>query len=144
MITTIIPWLSEHERRRAIGMLQAGLYNITTILELLEHKTSDKYIWIKVAVGLNLGGIDFLPKFYMYIAYLCWWIISLWRHHLSAQYSISRHCHGFTVYLLLEFTVHKTKSSYPPVILHGIVYAIRDLFRYDKCFQFARPTIYST
>ena len=40
------------------------IYNITTILELLEHKTSDKYIGIKVAVGLNLGGNDFLPKFY--------------------------------------------------------------------------------
>jgi hypothetical protein len=33
-------------------------------LELLEHKTSDKYIGIKVAVGLSLGGNDFLPKFY--------------------------------------------------------------------------------
>ena len=35
-------------------------------------------------------------------------------------------------------------SSCPPVILHEFVYVIRDLFRYDKCFQFARQTIYST
>ena len=27
-------------------------------------KPLDKYIWIKVAVGLSLGGNDFLPKFY--------------------------------------------------------------------------------
>jgi hypothetical protein len=38
------------------------IYNITTILELLEHKTSDKYIGIKVAVGLSLGGNDFELK----------------------------------------------------------------------------------
>ncbi|CAC5415752.1 unnamed protein product [Mytilus coruscus] len=40
------------------------IYNITAILELLEKRWNDKYIGIKIAIFLCLGGNDFLPKFY--------------------------------------------------------------------------------
>ncbi|CAG2250908.1 PCF11 [Mytilus edulis] len=40
------------------------VYNVTAILQLLERRWNDRYIGIKIAIFLCLGGNDFLPKFY--------------------------------------------------------------------------------
>ena len=39
-------------------------YDVTGILETLEEKFEDLHIGVKVAVGLCMGGNDFVPKFY--------------------------------------------------------------------------------
>ncbi len=40
------------------------LYNITGMVEILEKSFQEKYIAVKIAVGLCMGGNDFVPKFY--------------------------------------------------------------------------------
>ena len=42
------------------------IYCITGILSTLERATNDNHIGIKVAVGLCIGGNDFLPKYNLY------------------------------------------------------------------------------
>ena len=39
-------------------------YDITGIIEVLEKKFENKYVGIKVAIGLCMGGNDFVPKFH--------------------------------------------------------------------------------
>lgn len=41
------------------------IYNITAIVELLESYYNDRTMGMKVAVGLCMGGNDFVPKFYL-------------------------------------------------------------------------------
>lgn len=43
---------------------RVDLYNITYILEVMEKATDDKHIGVKIAMGLCLGGNDFIPKFH--------------------------------------------------------------------------------
>ncbi|CAC5387980.1 unnamed protein product [Mytilus coruscus] len=40
------------------------IYNITKIILMMETFTSEKFIGMKIAIILSLGGNDFLPKFY--------------------------------------------------------------------------------
>ncbi|CAG2186631.1 unnamed protein product [Mytilus edulis] len=40
------------------------IYNITKIILMIENFTSEKFIGMKIAIILSLGGNDFLPKFY--------------------------------------------------------------------------------
>ena len=43
---------------------KSDIYNITSIIEVLENMYKDKYVAIKVSLGLCLGGNDFVPKFH--------------------------------------------------------------------------------
>ena len=43
---------------------KSDIYNITSIIEVLENMYKDKYVVIKVSLGLCLGGNDFVPKFH--------------------------------------------------------------------------------
>ena len=40
------------------------IYNITSLLEMLEEGLNERYVGAKIAAGLCIGGNDFVPKFH--------------------------------------------------------------------------------